>query len=323
MSIPHLLEGRELTQTYRLKQGLFRKAQVVAAASAVSLTLDAGETLAIVGESGSGKSTIARMIAMLEKPASGKLLIDGVGVDEGSPEARRARRLSVQMVFQNPYGSLNPRKTVGRILAEPLVLQKIGNARSRGAAVAEMLEKVGLRPEQADRYPHMFSGGQRQRIAIGRALMLRPRIVVADEAVSALDASIQAQILNLLLDLQDEFKLAYLFISHDLAVVKHVADRVIVMYFGRPVEVAGADQLFGRPAHPYTQLLLSSSKSILGADPDAASQIASEGELPSAFDPPAGCAFAGRCPLADDMCRAQPPELRPLNGGLVACHKAR
>ena len=250
MTTPHLLEGRELTQTYRLKQGLFRKAQVISAANAVSLTLDAGETLAIVGESGSGKSTIARMIAMLEKPASGKLLIDGAGIDEGSPEARRARKLSVQMVFQNPYGSLNPCKTVGRILAEPLALQKIGDARSRRAAVAEMLKKVGLRPEQADRYPHMFSGGQRQRIAIGRALMLRPRIVVADEAVSALDASIQAQILNLLLDLQDEFNLAYLFISHDLAVVRHVADRVIVMYFGNPVEIASADQLFSRPAHP-------------------------------------------------------------------------
>jgi dipeptide transport system ATP-binding protein len=319
MTGTHLLEARDLTQTYRVRRGMFGKPHVLTATNRVSFTLDAGETLAIVGESGSGKSTLARMVAMLEKPADGKLLIEGAEIDRGTAAERHARKLSVQMVFQSPYGSLNPRKTIGAILAEPLALSKIGDAASRKAAVADMLQKVGLRPEQAHRYPHMFSGGQRQRIAIGRALMLRPKIVVADEAVSALDVSIQAQIINLLIDLQEELDLAYLFISHDLAVVKHVATRVVVMYFGNPVEMAPAKELFATPRNPYTQLLLSSSKGTAGDG----SQLIAESEPPSAFNPPRGCAFAGRCPIAGDICRTERPALRPLGDGLVACHKAQ
>jgi dipeptide transport system ATP-binding protein len=224
------------------------------------------------------------------------------------------------MVFQNPYGSLNPRKTVGAILQEPLVINRRGNARAREQAARAMMAKVGLRQDQFGRYPHMFSGGQRQRIAIARALMLNPRVVVADEPVSALDVSIQAQVLNLMMDLQDEFRLAYLFISHDLSVVHHIAHDVLVMYCGRPVEHAPKESLFANPRHPYTRVLLAATPSVDPARRKIAEAV--KGELPSPLNPPPGCAFASRCPHGTEICRAERPALRSVEGHLVACHHA-
>lgn len=319
---PPVLEAHGLCQTYTVRRGLFRPAHVVNAVSNVSFALTAGETLGVVGESGSGKSTLARIVAMLEMPAAGSIALAGEAALEGTSADRRRRRLSVQMVFQNPFGSLNPRKTIGDILAEPLRLSGIGDDRSRASAVLHMLRRVGLRSEQAARYPHMFSGGQRQRIAIARALMLHPKVVVADEAVSALDVSVQAQILNLLMDLQDEFKLAYLFISHDLSVVQHVTDRVMVMYFGHPVEVASKAGLFSRPMHPYTQLLLASAEGGRVAAQHERDPPREGLEPPSPFAPPVGCAFANRCPHRIDICRTVRPPLAQHADRIVACHRA-
>jgi dipeptide transport system ATP-binding protein len=242
------------------------------------------------------------------------------GVDVADEAGRRRARLGVQMVFQNPYGSLNPRKTVGAILEEPLAINHRGDARAREAASRAMMAKVGLRHDQFGRYPHMFSGGQRQRIAIARALMLNPHVVVADEPVSALDVSIQAQVLNLLMDLQDEFRLAYLFISHDLSVVRHIAAEVMVMYCGRPVEHASRDDLFANPRHPYTRVLLAATPSV---DPGQRRRMVTiKGELPSPLSPPPGCAFASRCQHATPRCTAERPELRVVDRHLVACHYA-
>lgn len=230
----------------------------------------------------------------------------------------RALRKTVQIVFQDPYGSLNPRKRVGTILEEPVLINTDMDAAARRKAAMEMMERVGLRPEHYDRYPHMFSGGQRQRIAVARALMLNPKVVVLDEPVSALDVSIQAQVLNMLADLQRDFDLAYLFISHDLSVVRHIADDVLVMYLGRPVEQAPRDTLFAAPQHPYTRALLSATPV---ADPARRrDRIRLTGELPSPLDPPSGCAFHPLCPLANERCSAERPELKPVNGASVACH---
>jgi dipeptide transport system ATP-binding protein len=224
----------------------------------------------------------------------------------------------VQIVFQDPYGSLNPRQKIGAILEEPLVINARFGAAERKARAQEMMAKVGLRPEHYGRYPHMFSGGQRQRIAVARALMLRPRVLVADEPVSALDVSIQAQVLNLLMDLQEEFELAYLFISHDLSVVRHIADEIMVMYLGRPVEHGPREAIFRRPAHPYTRALLASTPAV---DPrNRRARVKLQGELPSPIDPPAGCAFNPRCPYAESRCRVEVPRLVPAGDGLVACH---
>jgi dipeptide transport system ATP-binding protein len=314
------MEARELRRYYRVGAGLFARHGTVHAVDGVSFTLAAGRTLAIVGESGCGKSTLARMATLLEQPTAGDLLIDGEPTRGLSAAEHRRRLLSVQMVFQNPYGSLNPRKTVGAILEEPLAINHRGDHHARQEAVHAMMAKVGLRQDQYGRYPHMFSGGQRQRIAIARALMLRPRIVVADEPVSALDVSIQAQVLNLLMDLQDEFHLSYLFISHDLSVVRHIAHDVLVMYCGRPVEYGAKQNVFGAPLHPYTRMLLAATPSL-----DAARQrtaVTVRGEPPSPIDPPAGCVFASRCPYATDRCVAERPVLRSLAGVEVACHHA-
>jgi dipeptide transport system ATP-binding protein len=315
-----LMQARDLKRHYKVGGGLFARSGVVRAVDGVSFMLQAGRTLAVVGESGSGKSTLARMATLMEPPTEGDLLVDGAATTGTDAATRRRLRLSVQMVFQNPFGSLNPRKTVGSILMEPLVINGRGDRRAREAAARAMMAKVGLREDQFARYPHMFSGGQRQRIAIARALMLRPRVVVADEPVSALDVSIQAQVLNLLMDLQEEFALAYLFISHDLSVVRHIADEVLVLYLGRPAEQAAKDSLFARPRHPYTQALLAATPSVEPGQRVARQAVS--GELPSPLNPPPGCAFASRCPHATSRCTAERPELRPVEGHLVACHYA-
>ncbi len=319
-AVPPVIEARALARHFPVSRGLFRGVALVKAVDGVDFTLPAGRTLAVVGESGCGKSTLARVVALLDHPTSGALIVDGKDATterkQVGPELRRA----VQMVFQNPYGSLNPRKTVGAILEEPLVINTALDAAARAQAARAMLAKVGLRPEHDARYPHMFSGGQRQRIAIARALMLNPRVVVADEPVSALDVSIQAQVLNLMMDLQAEFNLAYLFISHDLSVVRHIADEVMVMYLGRPVEHGPKEDLFERPRHPYTRALLASTPS---TDPKRrGARKALGGELPSPLDPPPGCAFHKRCPYATTRCAAERPEPRPIDGTLVACHHA-
>ena len=318
--MPALMEARELRRHYNVGTRLFARKGTVRAVDGVSFTLAVGETLAIVGESGCGKSTLARMATLLEPPTAGTLLIDGEPTQRVSRTERRGLLRSVQMVFQNPYGSLNPRKTVGAILEEPLALNHRGERRERREAAHTMMAKVGLRPDQYGRYPHMFSGGQRQRIAIARALMLRPRIVVADEPVSALDVSIQAQVLNLLMDLQDEFRLAYLFISHDLSVVRHIAHDVLVMYCGQAVEQGPKRTIFDTPLHPYTRMLLAATPSLEPGHRKAAVPV--RGEPPSPIDPPAGCVFASRCPYATALCVAERPALRPLAGARVACHHA-
>jgi dipeptide transport system ATP-binding protein len=313
-----LMEARELRRYYRAGSGMFARRGMVRAVDGVSFTLGTGETLGIVGESGCGKSTLARMATLLEPPTAGDLLIDGEPTDRVSSHERHRLLLSVQMVFQNPYGSLNPRKTVGAVLEEPLAINHRGTHRERERAVRAMMSKVGLRQDQYDRYPHMFSGGQRQRIAIARALMLQPRIVVADEPVSALDVSIQAQVLNLMMDLQDEFRLAYLFISHDLSVLRHLAHDVLVMYCGRPVEHGPKHAIFTAPLHPYTRMLLAATP-LLGTT-DRAIATTVKGEPPSPIDPPAGCVFASRCPHATDLCLNERPVLRQFANSRVACH---
>jgi dipeptide transport system ATP-binding protein len=315
-----LLQATDLQRHYRIGRGLFREAAMLRAVAGASFSLDAGRTLAVVGESGCGKSTLARMVAMIEKPTAGHLIIDGTDVVAAEGATLRAMRPKVQMVFQDPYGSLNPRKQVGQILEEPLEINTGMPAKERGEAARAMMARVGLRPEHYNRYPHMFSGGQRQRIAIARALMLRPKIVVADEPVSALDVSIRAQVLNLLMDLQAEFNLAYLFISHDLSVVQHIAEELMVMYLGRPVEHGPKEAIFAAPRHPYTQALLAATPSV---DPKARSKrLMVKGELPSPINPPSGCAFHRRCPFATELCAKDRPELRPVDGRLVACHYA-
>ncbi len=315
-----VLEATGLSRHYRVSRGLFKEDAVLQALRHASFAMVPGKTLAVVGESGCGKSTLARLVTMIEPATAGALTLDGVDLAEATDEQRRQMRRAVQIVFQDPFGSLNPRKKIGAILEEPLKVNTEMSATERQAAVADMMSKVGLRPEHVSRYPHMFSGGQRQRIAVARALMLRPKIVVLDEPVSALDVSIQAQVLNLLIELQEEFDLAYLFISHDLSVVRHVADEVIVMYLGRPIEQGPRDLLFGQPLHPYTQALQASSPS---TDPKKRSRrLSIKGELPSPLEPPDGCAFHPRCPLANDRCRTELPKLQPHNNSLHhhACH---
>lgn len=313
-----ILEARDLKRHYRVKRGLFRPTATVKAVDGASFTVGAGKTLAVVGESGCGKSTLARLLTRIEAPTGGSLHFDGRDITSVPKSDEKALRRAVQMVFQNPYGSLNPRQKVADILAEPLLINTgLPKAERRDRAIA-MMAKVGLRPDQADRYPHMFSGGQRQRIAIARALMLDPHVVVADEPVSALDISIQAQVLNLMMDMQDEFGLAYVFISHDLSVVRHIADEVMVMYLGRPVEQGPKDAIFTDPRHPYTRALLAAMPRVHRAGAAGAPPLS--GELPSPLDPPPGCAFHKRCPLALPRCAQDVPEPRVADGRMVACH---
>ncbi len=312
-----VLQARNLTRHYEVSRGFFAQPAVVQALVDVSFDLNAGETLAVVGESGSGKSTLARLLTMIEEPTSGSLTIGGIDLAYATVQERKKLRSEVQIVFQNPYGSLNPRQTVGGALEEPLKINTDMSAADRAAAVVSMMKRVGLRPEHATRYPHMFSGGQRQRIAIARALMLRPKILVLDEPVSALDVSIRAQVLNLLADIQQEFGLAYVFISHDLSVVKHIADQVMVVYLGHAVEAGSAATLFAHPQHPYTQALLSATPV---ANPGAKKErIVLQGEMPSPFNPPSGCAFHPRCRAVLGRCSVDVPVLQDKDQRQVAC----
>jgi dipeptide transport system ATP-binding protein len=312
-----VLSATNLVRHYEVTKGMFKKPGLVKALDGASFTLEAGKTLAIVGESGCGKSTLARVVSMIEEPTGGELLIDGKPAIVGDAENRKV----VQVVFQDPYGSLNPRHKVGYILEEPLKLNTDMDGATRRRKAEETMERVGLRPEHYERYPHMFSGGQRQRIAIARALMLNPRVIVLDEPVSALDLSIQAQVLNILADLQSELGLAYLFISHDLSVVKHIADDVMVMYLGKVVEAGPAEVVFKKPRHPYTEALLSATPI---ADPGHKKErIMLTGELPSPLNPPKGCHFSPRCKFADDRCRQSAPDLEQNDKVAVACFHPR
>ncbi|WP_050528632.1 ABC transporter ATP-binding protein [Pseudorhodobacter aquimaris] len=305
MSDTPVVIAENLSRHYEVGGGMFRKPQVVRALSEASFTLHLGKTLAVVGESGCGKSTLARLITLIEEPTGGQFQLNGRGATR---ENWASLRTDVQIVFQDPYGSLNPRQKIGAILEEPLKINRPEmSAAERTAKARDMLRLVGLRPEHFERYPHMFSGGQRQRIAVARALMLDPKVLVLDEPVSALDLSIQSQILNLLTELQERMGLAYLFISHDLSVVKHMADDVIVMYLGRPVETGSKEEIFAGPRHPYTKALLSATPV---AEPGLEKQrIKLAGELPSPMNVPPGCAFAPRCWKAQDRCHAERPLL--------------
>lgn len=313
-----VLTATDLTRHYHIDRGSFRDPAILKALDGATFSLAKGKTLAVVGESGCGKSTLARLVTMIEKPTSGSLNIGGIDITSAGRETLMGLHKRVQIVFQDPYGSLNPRQKIGHALEEPLLVNTSMSKKERRQAAEKIIGLVGLRPEHYDRYPHMFSGGQRQRIAVARALMLNPDIVVLDEPVSALDVSIQAQILNLIATLQEEFDLAYLFISHDLSVVKHIADEVMVMYLGRPVESGSRDILFTRPHHPYTRALLSATPV---ADPFRVKErIVLHGELPSPMAPPSGCTFHPRCPSMTDICREKAPETREIDGCRVACY---
>jgi oligopeptide/dipeptide ABC transporter ATP-binding protein len=313
-----LVSVENLTKHFAARPGLFGGGKgVIKAVDGVSLAIGAGETLGLVGESGCGKSTLGRAILRLHEPTSGRVVIDGTDVTALAPGPLRAFRKRAQIIFQDPYASLNPRMTVGAILDEPLVIHGLGDTDARKKRVAELLDVVGLRPEVAARYPHEFSGGQRQRVGIARALAVEPRFIVADEPLSALDVSVQAQIVNLLFELQRERTLTYLFISHDLKIVEHLCDRVAVMYLGRVVEEAPAASLYARPLHPYTVALLSAVPEI---DPAAKrTRLILEGDVPSPSAPPPGCPFHPRCPLyakkdRPEICRTSTPELAVKDG---------
>jgi len=324
MSDAPLLEVTDLVKHFPIKSGVFidREVARVRAVDGVSFTLHEGETLGLVGESGCGKSTVCRAILQLVTPTSGSVRFAGQEMVGRSPRELRPLRREIQMIFQDPFASLNPRKRVGQIIGDPLELHGVARGAELKRRVQELLERVGLQAEHYNRYPHEFSGGQRQRIGIARAIGLRPKLIIADEPVSALDVSVQAQIINLLDELQREFSMAYLFVAHDLGVVRHVSDRVAVMYLGKIVEQADADSVYRQPRHPYTNALLSA---VPIPDPrrNAARQrITLSGDVPSPIDPPSGCRFHTRCPRADDICRNTEPALLDTGSGhAVACHR--
>jgi len=317
-----LLNVKNLKQYFPIKGGIFgRTVNHVKAVDDISFTVYEGETVSIVGESGCGKSTTGRAILRLDEPTSGEVYFEGTNLLALNKAQMTKKRRDLQIIFQDPYASLNPRKTAVQILEEALEIQNIVPKNKRRSRAVELLETVGLAAHQADRYPHEFSGGQRQRIGIARALAVTPKLVISDEAVSALDVSIQAQVLNLMKKLQRDMKLTYLFISHDLGVVRHISDRIIVMYLGKIVEIADKQSLFANPQHPYTRALLSAIPSM---DPDKKTErIILKGDVPSPIDPPSGCRFHTRCPYATDRCRSESPELRAAfheGSHLAACH---
>ncbi|MBC7706510.1 MAG: dipeptide ABC transporter ATP-binding protein [Rhodoferax sp.] len=312
------IEG--LKKHFPVRRGLLQTvAGHVKAVDGVSFAIQAGETLCLVGESGCGKSTVGKTILRLQEPSAGQIWLGGTDVTRLNEEQMHIHRRQVQMVFQDPYSSLNPRMRVRQIVGEPLENYKLAEGAEQERHVVALLEKVGLRKDAMDRFPFEFSGGQRQRLGIARALALNPRLIVADEPVSALDVSVQAQVLNLLMDLQDEFGLAYLFISHDLAVVEHIGHRIAVMYLGRIVELAPKDRISGHPLHPFTEALMAPAPI---ADPRARRQrLVIEGDVPSPINPPSGCHFHTRCPLAIARCKVEdPPLLEIVPGHVVACH---
>jgi oligopeptide transport system ATP-binding protein len=319
-----LLRAEHIKKYFPIRKGLVLQREVarVHAVDDVSFELRKGETLGLVGESGCGKSTLARCIARLYELTAGSLVFDGKDISGASRRDLRATRRELQMVFQDPYASLNPRKRVGAIISDPLRIHGMGNRDQIKKRVQELLQLVGLSPEHINRYPHEFSGGQRQRIGVARALALNPKLVIADEPVSALDVSIRAQVINLLDDLQDRLNLTYIFIAHDLGVVRHVSDRIAVMYLGKIVEISPAEELYQRPVHPYTEALLSA---VPIPDPDLSAtrrQIVLEGDVPSPISPPSGCRFHPRCRYATEICKVQEPELtsRGSAGHMAACH---
>ena len=321
-----LLKVQDLRKHFPIRSGLLlRQSGTVFAVDGVSFELAPGKTLGLVGESGCGKSTLGRTIIRICDPTAGKVEFRGQNTAGLHGKDLHAMRRDMQMIFQDPYGSLNPRHTVGTIVARPLEVFNIGTAEQRRQRVSDLLKRVGLGEWAAGRYPHEFSGGQRQRIAIARAIAVEPKLVIADEPVSALDVSVRAQILNLMQDLQDEMKMAYLFIAHDLAVVRHVSDEVAVMYLGRIVEKAPRDQLFGMPMHPYTKALMVANP-VPGVGRRRGRGIL-KGDVPSPVTPPSGCHFHPRCPLATDQCRTETPKLRSVPSRstathVVACHRA-
>jgi oligopeptide transport system ATP-binding protein len=315
-----LVEVKDLKKFFPVRAHfLSRSKTFVQAVVGVNLTIRRGETLGLVGESGCGKSTLGRLILRLEEPTEGTIFFEGEDIVQYDSERLRQLRRQMQIIFQDPYSSLNPRKTVGSIIEEPLIIHKIGTRKERQERVVKLIEVVGLRPEHINRYPHEFSGGQRQRIGIARALALNPKLIIADEPVSALDVSIQAQVLNLLADLQEEFHLTYLFIAHDLHVVEHISDRVCVMHLGRIAELAESDDLYRDPKHPYTQALLSANPI---PDPTLErKRVILQGEVPSPINPPPGCNFHTRCPYKFEPCPVEiPPLLEVEPNHWVACH---
>lgn len=315
MSHKVVLKADNLHKHYPVSQGLGKPKAYVKALNGVSFELEAGKTLAVVGESGCGKSTLARQLTLIEEPTDGELFINDAATTGYSRKALKDLRTEIQMVFQNPYGSLNPRHTIGYQLTEPLDIHTKLSKEEKREKINVMMRNVGLRPEHARRFPHMFSGGQRQRIALARAMMLNPKIVVADEPTSALDVSIQAQVLNLFMDLQDEYHTAYVFISHNLSVVRHVADDVMVMYLGQAVEHGPKEAIYNAPKHPYTIALLAAAPTVNGHK----NELTLHGELPSPLNPPSGCALHKRCPYAKPKCSEVEPQLREWDGRLVAC----
>ena len=313
---------RGLRKHFPVHSGLLRRrAGAVLAVDGVSFEIRRGETLGLVGESGSGKSTVGKTVLRLIPPTAGEMRLHGEDLTRAGPARMRALRRQMQMVFQDPYASLNPRMSARRIVAEPLENYSAASGPRSRSGVRALMGRVGLRPDQLDKYPHEFSGGQRQRLAVARALALEPGLIVADEPVSALDVSVQAQVLNLLMDLQDDLDLAYLFISHDLAVVEHISHRVAVMYLGKIVELTDRETLFADPRHPYTRALLSAAPT---PEPGARRErMLLKGDIPSPIDPPSGCRFRTRCPLAEPRCAAEEPAMRELAPGHgVACHLA-
>jgi oligopeptide transport system ATP-binding protein len=312
----NLLEVKDLKQYYTINKGFLGEKKVVKAVDGVSFTIRQGETLGIVGESGCGKSSLGRSVIRLLQPTSGEIHFEGKDISKISQRKMKKIRREIQMVFQDPYASLNPRSTIRSILETPLITHGNNNKKSRTKIIENLIEKIGLRKEQLDRYPHEFSGGQRQRIGIARALTLNPKLIVADEPVSALDVSVQSQVLNLMVDLQKEFNLSYMFISHDLSVVKHISDRVAVMYLGRIVEIAEVESMYATPLHPYTKALMSAVP--LPNPTKKRERIILQGDLPSPVNPPSGCTFHTRCPIASEECKHTVPVLREIKEGHFA-----